>query len=203
MFIGHTGIFHFPDSDEIWMQPLSATKHQKLGGVESLKKFIRDVTQPNGDQQYLNITREQSIISQVIQKYKNPMFDIRNPLMVQFRSSGAAELGVDAGGPTTEYFFHLMNELVRGDLNGIRLFEGQHGHLLPRFDYDIVSGKLMKLVGRMILHSILNHCRGASGLSPALVDYIITGKRDSVLTNLDLQDIPDPCLRERLREVQL
>ncbi len=68
LFIGHTGIFHF--SDEIWMQPLSATKHKKLSGVESLKKFIRDVTQPNGDQQYLNITREQSVVNFCVFKIK-------------------------------------------------------------------------------------------------------------------------------------
>lgn len=158
---------------------------------------------PNADQQFLNITREKNIIGQVVQKYKNPSFDIRSPLMVQFRSSGTLELGIDAGGPTTEYFFNLMNELVRGNLNGIQLFEGEQGHLVPRFDYDIISGNIMKLVGRMILHSVLNQCRGLSGLSPAIVDYIITGQQDSVLENLDIYDLPDPCLREVLKEVQI
>ena len=111
-------------------------------------------------------------------------------------------LKVDAGGPTTEYFFYLMDELTRGNLSGLRLFEGQPGHLVPRFDYDIISGNIMKLVGRMILHSVFNHCRGLSGLSPAAVSYILSGTRDAVLDKLDIEDIPDPCLRESLREVQ-
>jgi hypothetical protein len=95
----------------------------------------------------------------------------------------------------------LVNELVRGDLNGIRLFGGAQGHLLPRFDYDLIPGN-MKLVGRIIMHSILNNCRGLSGLSPAVVTYIVTGTRDAVLENLDNEDIPNPCLRENLTEVQ-
>ena len=189
--------------DEIWEVPIPAAKHQKLSGGQSLKRFIGDIAQPNADQQFLNITREKSIIGQVVQKYNNPAFNIGSPLIVQFRSPGTPELGIDVGGPTTEYFFYLMNELVRGNLNGIQLFEGEQGHLVPRFDYDIMSGNVMKMVGRMILHSVLNQCRGLSGLSPAIVDYIITGKQDSVLDNLDVYDLPDPCLRETLKEVHI
>ena len=73
---------------------MSATKYRKLSGVESLKQPTNEVIIPNGNREFLNITREQSIISQAIQKYKSPTFNIRNPLTVQFRSSGTAELGV-------------------------------------------------------------------------------------------------------------
>ena len=90
-------------------------------------------------------------------------------------------LKVDAGGPTTEYFFYLMDELTRGNPSGLRLFKEQPGHLVPRFDYDIISSNIMKLVGRMILHSVT---------------------RDAVFDKLDIEDIPDLCLRERIREVQ-
>lgn len=103
----------------------------------------------NGEQEFLYITREQNIISQVIQTYKDPMFDIRNPLSVQFRISGPAQLGVDTGGATTEYFYYLMKELERRNLNGVQLLEGEPGHLVPRFDYDLVSGNMMKLVRRI------------------------------------------------------
>lgn len=88
--------FFFPQIQiqDIWTLPVSATKYRKLSGVESLKQFINEVTMPNGNREFLNITREQSTISQVTQKYKSPTFNIRNPLTVQFRSSGTAELGV-------------------------------------------------------------------------------------------------------------
>ena len=121
--------------------------------------------------------------------------------MVQFTSSGTHELGVDAGGPTTEYFYHLMKEFERGSLAGIQLFEGEPGHLVPRFDYDSISGNLFRLVGKMILHSLLNNCRGLTGLSPAVISYVISGSRDAVLEAIVMEDTPDPCLRESLKKV--
>ena len=70
-------------------------------------------------------------------------------LSVQSISSGTAELGVDTGGQTTEYSYYLMKELEWGNLHGVQLFEGEPAHFVPRFDYDLVSGNMMKLVGRI------------------------------------------------------
>ena len=95
-------------------------------------------------------------------------------LSVQSISSGTAELGVDTGGQTTEYSYYLMKELEWGNLH-----------------YDLVSGNMMNLVGGMILHSILNNCRWLSGLSPAVVTYVVSATRDTVLEKLDTQDVPD------------
>ncbi len=53
----------------------------------------------------------------------------------------------------------------------------------------------------MVLHSLLNQCRGLEGISPAVANYIVSGNRDSVLEHLSLYDIPDPCLRNKLEEV--
>ena len=138
--------------------------------------------------------------NQVINKYKNPQFNIKCPLMVQFTSSGTHEIGVDAGGPTTEYFYCLMKEFERGNLAGIQLFEGEPGHLVPRFDYESISGNLFRLVGQIIFHSLLNNCRGLTGLSPAMISYVVSGSRD-VLETIVMEDIPDPCLRESLKKV--
>ncbi len=187
----------------MWTITLPATKHRKLDGVESLKEFINDVLVQHEEDEYLPITRDTSVIDQVIHKYKNPMFSIKRLLNVRFKSVGTIELGVDAGGPTTEYFYLLMKELVRGNFNGIKLFEGVDGHWLPKFDYDLASGGMFKLVGRMILHAVLHNCRGLSGVSPAVVSYIFSGRRDTALEHLDVNDIPDPCLRNNLSKVRL
>ena len=82
------------------------------------------------------------------------------------------------------------------------LFEGEPGHWVPRFDYDLISGNLFKLVGRIILHSILNSCRGIRGISPAVINYVISGSRDTILEAIVVEDVPDPCLRERVKKVQ-
>ena len=120
---------------------------------------------------------------------------------VQFVSSGLFESGVDAGGPKREFFRMLMNELAKGNFNGIQIFEREQGHLVPVTNYELVSSHFFEMVGRMILHSLLNKCRGLEGASPAVSKYIFSGNRDSVLEHLTLQDIPDPCIRQNLEEV--
>ena len=51
------------------------------------------------------------------------------------------------------------------------------------------------------MHSFINECKGLEGISPAVISYIISGSRDTLLEHLVLEDIPDPCLRQILKEV--
>ena len=83
----------------------------------------------------------------------------------------------------------------------ITLFEGQLGHLVPIHNYDVLFGGLFVLAGKMILHSILNDCNGVSGMSPAIISYLMTGRRDSAVEHVTLEGIPDPDLKEKLQEV--
>ena len=121
-----------------WNTPLSAWGMRKLDHHEALIQFVTGAVQSHLPEEHLVISRDKSIISQVLKKYKNPRFNPQSPLNIQFQSSGTLELGVDAGGPTREFFYHLMQELVRGKFNDIKLFEGEVGHLVPSCDYDLV-----------------------------------------------------------------
>lgn len=94
-----------------------------------------------------------------------------------------------------------MQDLLRGSFNGIKLFQGEAGHLVPSVDYDLVSSCFFGIVGKMIVHSFLHQCRGLAGLSPAVISYIIGGTRD--LEHVFVDDVPDPCLREILNEVKV
>lgn len=190
------------ESDD-WMMPLVATKIRKMDPLEALHTFITKVALPHAPEVDLVITREKSIIMQILKKYKNPAFNLRSPLNVQFVSSGTFELGVDAGGPTRDFLYILMKELVRGSFSGIKIFEGETGHLLPVFNYDLLSSHFFELVGKMVLHSVLHKCRGLAGISPPIASYIISGSRDSVLEHLAVTDLPDPCLRHNLSEVHV
>lgn len=149
------------------------------------------------------ISREKSVIAQVLRKYKNPSLKLQSPLNVQFQSSNALELGVDAGGPTTAYYFYLMQDLMRGSFNGIKLFQGEAGHLVQSVDYELVSTCFFGIVGKMIVHSFLHQCRDLAGLSPSVISYIISGTRDTAMEYLVVHDVLDPCLREILKEVKV
>lgn len=133
----------------------------------------------------------------MLREYKNPSFDITKRLCVEF----VDELGIDAGGVSREYFHLLMERLKQGPGGAINVFEGLPGHLLPIHNYDVLSGGLFILAGKMILQAILNDCSGVPGISPAVVSYISTGSRDSAVEYITLEDIPDPDLKEKLTQV--
>ena len=94
--------------------------------------------------------------------------------------------------------FYLKQDLISGSFNGIKLFQGEAGHLVPSVDYDLVSSCFFGIVGKMIVDSFLHQCRGLAGLSPAVISNIISGTRDTVLEYLVVDDVLDPCLREIL-----
>lgn len=90
---------------------------RKLDYQEALMQFVTGAVHSHLPEEHLVITRDKS--SQVLRTYKNPRFNLQSPLNIQFQSSGTLELGVDADGPTRAFFYHLMQELVRGKFNGI------------------------------------------------------------------------------------
>ena len=165
----------------------------------ALTRFIQGAVSSFGVEVDLHVKRGQDILPQMIRKYKNPSFDVTKPLNVQF--VGADEIGIDAGGITKEYFHFLVESLKQHSPDGITLLEGTVGHLLPKHDYELLSSGMFVIMGKMILHAVLNNCQGISGMSPAIVKYIVTGKRDSSVEDISLEDIPDPCLKEQLKQV--
>lgn len=104
-------------------------------------------------------------------------------------------------GITKEYFHLLVESLKQHSRDGITLLEGTLGHLLPKHNYQLLSSDMFIIMGKMILHVVLNNCQGISGMSPAIVKYIVTGKRHSAVEDTSLEDITDPCLKEQLKQV--
>lgn len=146
----------------------------------------------------IEIDRNKDLLQQMIRKYKNPAFDITKPLSVSF----VDEPGLDGGGLTREYFHMLMQRLHK-QCGTFDLLEGRNGNLLPIHNYDILSGGLFLLLGKMIMHAILNKCEGLPGLSPAIIAYLVSGSRDAAVEQLTLDDFPDPVYQDKLHQVCL
>ena len=188
------------DYDEIEETPLAAVGMITAEGDSyPLGKFIEAAVEAFGIEVDLHINREKDILPQIIRKYKNSQFDITKPLNVEF--VGVGEKGVDARGITREYFYFLMERLKQRSSGGITFLEGELDHFVPIHDYDLLSSGMFIIMGKMILHAVLNNCSGISGISPAVVKYIVTGKRDSSVEDISLEDIPDPCLQQQLSQV--
>ncbi len=186
------------DEDELlWNAPLVASAKMKTEDAFSvLKTFTAEAVKPFGCEVDVEVDRKNDLLKQMLRKYKNPEFDVTRPLSVEF----VGEQGVDAGGVTRE-FFHLLMERLKSQGGSINVFEGQAGHLVPIHNYDVLSGGLFEQAGKMILHAILNDCNGVPGLSPAVVSYLNSGKRDAAIANITIHDIPDPVLKEKLAKV--
>ena len=82
------------------------------------------------------------------------------------------------------YLSILRSRAYAGHISGIP------GHKLVG---PMVSSGIFKIVGKLILHSVLNGCRGIASLSSAVKSYLLSGSGNA---------IPDPCLRESLNKVQ-
>ena len=126
---------------------------RKLDQKKALIQFVTCTVQSHLPEEHLVIIRDKSIITQVLRKYKNLRFKLQSPLNIQFQSSGTVELGVDAGACPSRAFYYLMQELLRRQFSGIKLFEGEAGHLVPSCDYNLVFRSFFVLVGKMIVHS--------------------------------------------------
>ena len=146
------------DSDVELLYPPLTVFDDKKNGIQNLEKFVSAVGGRFGLELEIEIDRKRDLLQQVIRKYKNPAFDITKPLSLSF----VGEPGLDGGGLMREYFHLLMQRLHRqcGTFNFV---EGRNGNLLPIHHYDILSGGLFLLLGKMILHAILNKCIGLPG----------------------------------------
>lgn len=185
------------DSDEqSWDTPLSVTFFQNDSGLQSLRRFVSAVLNQFGEDLDMQLSRNKDILQQALRKYKNPSFDITRPLNVSF----VDEPGLDGGGVTREYF-HLLMQRLQKPMGSFDLFEGQSGHLVPTHNYDFLTGGLFVLVGKMILHSVINSCNGMPGLSPAVIAYLVSGSRDASIEYITLDDLPDPVFQEKLNQV--
>ena len=115
--------------------------------------------------------------------------------------SFSGEHGADMGGPTEEFFHNAIASLTRMDpLLNIQLFGGKQGHLVPISGVDAVASGCFQMARKLVAHSILHDGPGFSGLSPAVVNYLITGSLEKVKESVSTHDLLDVELKKLLDE---
>ena len=72
-------------------------------------------------------------------------------------------------------------------MSTLLLFEGEDGHLVPGHSMDNLESCLYCYAGLMIAHSVLHHGFPLIGLSPATVEYIITGSIEYAMPMLSVK----------------
>ncbi|CAH3183763.1 unnamed protein product, partial [Porites lobata] len=124
--------------------------------------------QVNGKIVRLTVT-EETAVEDALAYYKHPDFDARCPIRITFEKQPA----VDAGGPRRQFYSMVFSALE--DFQQYKLFEGPPGRLMPVYSASHVFSGLMKILGKMLAHSIVQCGVRMPVFSPVLYWYIITG----------------------------
>lgn len=151
----------------------------------------------HGQEQSISISRKSTtILADLIKLHKRGL-DIQLKPDVEF----LGEDGVDASGPTREFFHLTMEALATGDRR-ISLFEGERDHFLPLHSIDALESNLFFYVGRLISHSFLHGGYPFVGMAQPVVRYIYSASVDEAIPIITLKDVPDLSIREDIEKVR-
>ena len=128
---------------------------------------------------------EETAVEDALAYYKHPDFDARCPIRITFEKQPA----VDTGGPRRQFYSMVFSALE--DSQQYKLFEGPPGRLIPVYSASQVFSGLMKILGKMLAHSIVQCGVGMPVFSPVLYWYIITGDVSRSLSYANPEDIRD------------
>lgn len=107
---------------------------------------------------------EEDLFNDAMSYYKDPSFDERKPLRIIYKGQPA----VDTGGVARQFFTNLLNQVSE------LYFEGDT-YQSPVYNADVVASGIMKYIGTIIVHSILQGGPGFPIFSPSVYRYLSTG----------------------------
>jgi len=120
---------------------------------------------------------EEDLLNDAMAYYKNPNFNPKKQLRVIFNNQPAA----DIGGVSRQFFTQLLY------LMSEEFFQGDN-YKLPTYSSHVVASGIMKLVGTVIVHSILQGGPGLTIFSPSVYHYLATGDVDGAIQKMSVND---------------
>ena len=141
---------------------------------------------------------QNGVVVKALTIYKDPKFDVTRPFKVSFNNQPA----LDVGGPKTDFFSILFEELT--EMNGKTLpalFEGNSKRLLPLFNFSIVYSGVFVSVGKMSAHSIAQCGVGFPYLAPCAYWYIVTDDISKAVGYATIEDVRDIQVVEAITKV--
>ena len=147
--------------------------------IESLVSLIRAVVITNeSDGRRLRIDDDEKegeeLVDCIFAFYKGPRFDPQSGV----RMCLMGEPAIDTGGVRRQVFSEVFETVSFSDR--LCLFDGPPDRRRPAFRISSLSAGMMRLLGRIIGHSIILDCQGFPYLSPACYQYMV-GNQDQAL----------------------
>jgi len=141
---------------------------------------------------------EENLLMQALQIYKNPSFDPSRPLTITFDKQPA----VDTGGPKREFYTQLLYSIATSDGSILAvMFEGEEGRLIPSYNSSVIYSGMMRVVGIIIAHSIVQCGVGFPYLSPVCYWYLVTGDVSKAISYCNTSDVRNIEYAELIHKV--
>ena len=165
--------------------------------IESLVSLLHDcVITSESESLKLRIDDEEEgedLVESIFAFYKGPKFNCHCTLRVVLKGQPA----IDTGGVRRQILSEVLKTVTFSTRLG--LFEGPQDRRRPTFRISSLSSGVMKLLGRIIGHSIILDCQGFPYLSPACYSYMV-GNFDQALLLCTPEDASER-VQHTLKEV--
>lgn len=126
----------------------------------------------------------QDVLTEALAHYKDPNFDPSVPLKIRYKGQPA----VDTGGVIRQFYTDSFCQMLEGVDGMPPLFEGAEGRKLPIYNTCVAVSGVMKLVGKLFAHCLVQTGTGPSFLAPVVYKYLCTGDFQSILGDINIED---------------
>ncbi|CAH3152215.1 unnamed protein product, partial [Porites lobata] len=165
----------------------SKSSHMSL---ELLIEELRGKMSDAFDRKKLRVDDE-DLVADAVAFYKRPDFDPKAGVRVVYSGQPAS----DTGGVSHAFsdFLHRLSQIY---------FSGE-SRKVPLYNTDILISGLLKIIGTIIVHSVLHGGPGFPFFSSALYWYLATGSVDAAIQQLCFDDCANPNYKDVvLKEIQ-
>lgn len=162
------------DFDRVLLQPTFLPGDRDLVTLHEIIEQIQ--SNFSSDKEKVKVD-EDDILNDALAYYKDSKFDARKKLRVVYKGQPAA----DTGGVTRRFYTQLLQEISQ------QFFQGDT-FKTPIYNSNMVVSGIMKLVGTVITHSILQGGPGFPVFSPSVYHYLATGDFDAAVQKISVND---------------
>ena len=144
---------------------------------ERLSSELKKIRKKMSDDKVKLRIDEEDLLEDAMVYYKCAEFDPTKRLRIVYTGQSA----VDTGGVIRQFYTQLLSAVSKQFFQGIK-------YCTPIYSSDVVAAGVMKLVGVMVVHSILQGGPGFPIFSPAVFNYLCKGDLQEAVKTMTIED---------------
>ena len=153
-----------------------------LSGIKTFPLLAEMSKRLDGHCNTITVSQE-SILSDGVAYYKKPSLDMTCPIMLKYKDMPA----MDAGGPGRQFFCDLLKEMKE-----LSILEGPPTRLYPVYSSAVQASEMLRILGRVIVHSLLHEGPGFPFLNHFVFWYLVSGSADVAVNYVLVSDLHQP-----------